>query len=153
MAGAGLAAAGRIVAFDAPFDRGFHTVLLDIETGEVRILDGAFAAAGTDPDLLLVHSASYDSFQLLDLQGTILREGLTIPGSKDRVVAVLDECTVLYDGWPTTGTVQEPFRGFRMVGPGSKWTIKIADLGAERFATVVPYVGHCDIAYGPFALD
>ena len=74
-------------------------------------------------------------------------EPVTVPGKLYSLLGWTDAGLVLYEGLPTTGTVQQPLYAF-LAGPCSRWTIKVAAADG-RFATLVPYFGHGFAVWDP----
>jgi hypothetical protein len=146
-------------------DRTLTTSILDVESGERRILRQGTTLAmarGISPDGRAVLFGDNDPLLRVDATtGEVLGEPFHLGGLSSRlgdptnswnVVADLGDGKFLSQGPPTTGTVQELVSGYLS---GAKWTMKLFDVRTGAFVTVIPYVWG-DVSYGivdPPALD
>jgi hypothetical protein len=127
-----------------PEDETSHTSLLDLETGERRVLcegrvrgvtrDGLHLFVGTEDDLRRIEVATgRTEDQTISLPGIHDWD----PGSTWFLLGEAAPGKVLYEAMPTTGTRQKLVFGWRH---GSMWTVKLADIDSSEFITAVPYV-------------
>jgi len=139
---------GTLLAFNT---RCRGVVVWSVELGTERVLAGRRDPLFASGSALLVRTADdgYEIIQSLDIPG---RRVPPPPGLLWEILGLLRDGLVVYHGLPTTGTPIEMLSRYTFVGPGSKWSLKVAGLDRAGFATVVAYVVHGYYRYSPAAV-